>query len=127
MALFEKKISKPIFKDFADKDIDNIFFSENEHAEMHKVDGKNMLVVFEELEIKERSAHWEAGAKQNFDTGLYKATTIIHVKVKDYGQKPKSGKLIVLDAGTDHKRTYIIISCEEAAGVYRMKLERTRQ
>ena len=127
MALFNKLIKKNTFKYFAAKDIDNVFFDENEHAEIHKVDGKDMLIVFEEMAVKERSAHWEAGAKQNFDTGLYKATTILHVKVKDYGAKPKSGKLIVLDAGTDHKRTYTILTCEEAAGVYRMTLERTRQ
>lgn len=117
----------PTFKECAAKDIDLAFFNGDEHADMHNVDGTDCLVIIEEEDLRERSARWEAGAKQNFDTGLYTAHTILYIRVDDYGLKPKIGKLMVLDAGTDHKRTYTILLCEEEAGVYRMTLERIRQ
>lgn len=131
MALFEIKTEQewptPTFKDCVAADIDMTFFNGNEHADMHNVDGNDVLVILEESTLRERSAHWEAGAKQNFDTGLYTAHTILYIRVMDYGPKPKVGKQLVMDAGTDHKRTYSIVTCEDEGGVYRMTMERTRQ
>ena len=134
MALFELKQNystdtgeewqMPTFKDCVEKDIDLTFFNNNEHAEYHKIDSKeNILVIYEENVIKKRSAHWEAGAKQNFDTGLYTKAATLHIKVTDYGAQPKEGKLLTID----DKKVYTIITCEEHAGVYRMTLQRTRQ
>ncbi|MBP3633647.1 MAG: hypothetical protein J6J43_03635 [Oscillospiraceae bacterium] len=117
----------PTFKDCAAADIDLVFFNGNEHADLHLIDGKEALVIIEEGGLREHNSHWEAGAKQNFDTGLYTAYTILYIRVEDYGPKPKVGKQLVMDAGTDHKRTYSIMKCEEERGVYRMTLERTRQ
>ena len=117
----------PTFKEYAAADIDLTFFDGDEHAELHKVDGTEYLVIIEEDDIRQHAAHWEAGAKQNFDTGLYNAHTILYIKAKDYGPKPKVGKYLVLDEGTDHKRTYKILHCEDDAGVYRMTMERVRQ
>ena len=90
-------------------------------------DGKDVLVVIVEGGTREHNSHWEAGAKQNFDTGLYKAHTILYIRTEDYGPKPKVGKPLVMDAGTDHKRTFDIMKCEEECGVFRMTLQRTRQ
>lgn len=136
MALFElvqdyenkgEEWTPPTFKDCAAADIDLAFFEANEHADRHTVDGKDVLVVVEDLDLREHNAHWEAGAKQNFDTGLYTAHTVLYIRVADYGSKPKIGKQLVLDAGTKSQRTYTIQLCQEEAGVYRMTMERTRQ
>ena len=137
MALFElnqeygtatdKEWKAPTFKECAAADIDLTFFAQDEHAEWHTVDGKKALVIVEDQRLKERSAHWEAGAKQNFDTGLYTAHTVLYIKVADYGPKPKIGKHLVLDKGEKMQRTYSILNCEEEAGVYRISMERTRQ
>ena len=118
---------KPTFKECVAADIDLAFFNAEEHAEPHIVDGNEYLVIVEEEDVRKHSAHWEAGAKQNFDTGLYNSHTILYIKTADYGPRPKIGKQLVLDAGTDHKRTYTIIHCEEDAGVFRMTMERVRQ
>ena len=72
--------------------------------------------------VNERAAHWEGGAKQSFDQGMYKADLLLFVKQKDYGPMPKNGKQIMLDK----KRDYKIKSCSLKAGVYRMELERVR-
>lgn len=111
------------FKDHAAADIDRVFFNETEHASWHLVDGKRALVVFEESGVRDHSAHWEAGAKQNFDTGLYNVHAVLFIKVEDYGPRPKQDKILVMDG----KRTYLIKKCGEEEGVYRMTLERTRQ
>ena len=118
MALFELKQdtgsgtaapwAPPTFKDCVAADIDAAFFEENEHADRHTVDGKDVLIVLEDDDLREHSAHWEAGAKQNFDTGLYTAHTILYIRVEDYGPKPKIGKQLVLDKGTKSQRTYTI-------------------
>ena len=101
MALFELKQdtgsgtaapwAPPTFKDCVAADICAAFFEENEHADRHTVDGKDVLIVLEDDDLREHSAHWEAGAKQNFDTGLYTAHTILYIRVEDYGPKPKIG------------------------------------
>ena len=114
------------FKDCVAKDIDLAFFNNAEHAEMHNVDGKDCLVIIDESSARTHAAHWEAGGKQNFDTGLYDAHTILYIKCEDYEPKPKIGKLLVLDAKT-LKRTYTINHCKEEDGVFRMTLERVRQ
>ena len=49
-------------------------------------------MIVDDQRLKEHSAHWEAGAKQNFDTGLYTAYTVLYIRVSDYGPKPKVGK-----------------------------------
>ena len=90
------------------------------------VDGKKALIILESEQLKERAAHWEAGAKQNFDTGLYTSQTVLYIRAADYGPKPKVGKHLVLDKGTK-TRTFSILTCEDQAGVYRMTMERTRQ
>ena len=46
-------------------------------------------MIVDDQRLKEHSAHWEAGAKQNFDTGLYTAYTVLYIRVSDYGQSRK--------------------------------------
>ena len=81
----------PTFKDCAAADIDLAFFEENEHADWHTVDGKKALVILEDQGLKERSAHWEAGAKQNFDTGLYLPTRCCISGWRTMAQSRRSG------------------------------------
>ncbi len=117
----------PTFKDCAAADIANVFFNESEFAEMHNVDGVDALIVLEDIDVREHAAHWEAGAKQNFDTGLYTAYRILYIRVKDYGEMPQSGDLITIDEGTDNEQMYTLKNCEDEGGIYRMVMERTRQ
>lgn len=114
---------KRTFKDFAAEDISAVFFNGDEHADLHNIDGKDVLVILEKSDVRDHSAHWEAGAKQNFDTGLYNRHIILYIRVEDYGPKPKQGKLLKLDK----KLTYSIQKCDDEGGIYRMTLERVRQ
>lgn len=114
---------KRTFKDFASEDISAVFFNGDEHADLHNVDGKDVLVILEKSDVRDHSAHWETGAKQNFDTGLYNRHIILYIRVEDYGPKPKQGKLLTLDK----KIAYSIQKCDDEGGIYRMTMERVRQ
>ena len=114
---------KRTFKDFASEDISAVFLNGDEHADLHNVDGKDVLVILEKSDVRDHSAHWEAGAKQNFDTGLYNRHIILYIRVEDYGPKPKQGKLLTLDK----KIAYSIQKCDDEGGIYRMTMERVRQ
>ena len=115
------------FKDFAFSDISAVFFNADEHAEEHNVDGKDVLVILEKDDVRDHSAHWEAGAKQNFDTGLYDSYRILYISVEDYGEMPQSGDLVTIDEGTKDQQLFTLKSCEDENGIYRMILERVRQ
>ena len=71
------------FKDFANTDISAAFFKVDEHAEEHNVDGKDVLVILDKDDVRDHSAHWEAGAKQKIDTGLYNRHIILYIRVED--------------------------------------------
>jgi len=123
----EEEWTPPTFKDCAAREIDTTFFNDSEFAELHNVDGVDALVVWEDEDVREHSSHWEAGAKQNFDTGLYASCRIMYIKTSDYGEMPLSGDLIAVDEGTENEQFFRLKSCEEEGGVYRMVMERTRQ
>lgn len=74
----ETEWKAPTFKDCAAADIDLTFFEQDEHADLHTVDGKEALVIVDDQRLKEHNSHWEAGAKQNFDTGLYRVHRAVH-------------------------------------------------
>ena len=112
----------PTFKECVAQDVQNVIFNSNEFAEVRYIDDKLMLCITQHPGVLERPAHWEGGAKQSFDQGMYKADLLLFVKQKDYGPMPKSGKQITLDK----KRIYNIKSCSLKAGMYRMELERVR-
>lgn len=112
----------PTFKDCVAQDMEVVFFNLAEFAETHDIDGKEMPCITQHPGVRERTAHWEGGAKQSFDEGMYKADLLLYVKKDDYGPMPKSDKLLRFDK----KRDYRIKSCALKAGVYRMELERVR-
>ena len=91
-----KEWKRPTFKDCAAVDIKAVFFNENEFAERHNVDGVDALIVLEDVDVREHAARWEAGAKQNFDTGLYDSYRILYISVEDYGEMPQSGDLALV-------------------------------
>lgn len=114
------------FKELVTEDAETIFLNRMEFAEEYTVDGHTAVCLLDESDVREHSAHWEAGAKQNFDTGLYNSHAVLYIAVRDYGAKPKVGKELVI-ATEMWRRTYRIKQCEEESGIYRMTLERARQ
>ena len=115
----EKKLT---FKDCAAADIDAVFFNTDEFADEHTINGKTLLAVLDENTLMDRSAHWEGGAKQSFDQGLYKADARLYMKVKELGGKPKVNGPMLVDG-----KKYIVSNVDEESGVYAVELVRVRQ
>lgn len=108
------------FLENAIADIDTVFFQE--FAEEHTIDGETFNIVPYEQDLRERSAHWEAGAKQNFAQGLYLSHKQFFMRIADYGKAPKIGKPMEYDG-----ICYTINDCNVEHGLYLVTLERVRQ
>lgn len=108
------------FLEEALEDIDDVFFQE--FCEIHTIDGKPFEVIPYEATLKERAAHWEAGAKQNFDQGLYMTEKQFFIRQSDYGPAPKIGKPMEYD-----KISYRVKHCQPEHGLYMISIERVRQ
>lgn len=115
----EKRLT---FKDAVKADIDDVFFNTDEFADEHTVNGKKLLVVLDENTLLDRSAHWEGGAKQSFDQGLYKADARLYVKIAEFGGRPKVSSPLLLDG-----KKYLVSDVDEESGVYAIELVRVRQ
>lgn len=103
-------------------DVGEVFFNGDEHATLHTVNGKEMLVILDENELLDRSAHWEGGAKQSFDQGLYRANKLFYVQKEVFGARPKINSPLTLDG-----RKYSVSDCTLEDGVYAISLVRIRQ
>ncbi len=108
------------FLNAAMADIDAVFFQE--FVEQHAIDGEKFDIVPYEQDLRERNAHWEAGAKQNFDQGLYLSHRQFWIRIADYGKPPKIGKPMEYDG-----LCYTITDCNVEYGLYLVTLERVRQ
>ena len=74
----EKPEKLPVFKDYLPGDVDHVFFNLDEFAEMRFVDEKEMPIITQKPGVLPYDAHWQAGAKQSFDEGLYRADLILY-------------------------------------------------
>ena len=72
----EKPEKFQVFKDFLPGDVNHVFFNLDEFAEMRFVDDKEMPIITQKPGVNPYDSHWQAGAKQSFDEGLYRADQI---------------------------------------------------
>lgn len=102
------------FKAVIQNDINQTFFNTDEFCDYHTIDGKQMTVLIDNLELSKRDP---SGTKDS--DGLYTDTMMIFVPVKEFGARPKVKRRIVLDG----KRTYSIEKVDEEDGMYIFTLE----
>ena len=112
----------PTFKDFVAQDVQTVFFNLDEFAEKRYIDGKEMVCITQHPGVTERAAHWEGGAKQSFDQGLYKADAKLFVKCRELGGRPKVSSPMIVDG-----KKYLVGNVDEESGVYSVELVRVRQ
>nr|DAH03584.1 MAG TPA: Gifsy-2 prophage ATP-binding sugar transporter-like barrel, 4 helix bundle.7A [Caudoviricetes sp.] len=103
------------FKDIIRNDID-LFVNQDEFADMHLIDGKEMPVMIDNNEQVER----EKRMTQHMD-GIYKKQMLIYVKKSDYGVLPAIGKILNLDG-----RVYKIMDAIDEDGIFSISLEANR-
>lgn len=103
------------FKDIIRNDID-LFVNQDEFADIHLIDGKEMPVMIDNNEQVER----EKRMTQHMD-GIYKKQMLIYVKKSDYGVLPAIGKILNLDG-----RVYKIMDAIDEDGIFSISLEANR-
>lgn len=103
------------FKEILFQDIQNTFLDPEEFAEKHKVNGREMDVIVDQMEVTERG-------KKNFGHGMtdgaYSRQLLIYVSRKQFGRLPANGARLVLDS-----TPYRVQDAVNEGGVYSIILE----
>lgn len=100
------------FKEIIQADVNNVFLNNDEFSDMHMVNGNEMPVIIDEMELNEREK------KLMVRDGTYKKQKLVYVSVKDYGNPPKINRPFDLDG-----RSYLVKEVTEEDGMYSITLE----
>lgn len=110
-----------MFKDVIRKDIKNTFLSFEEFGEIHKLNGKERLVIVDEIELTEREKKIKKMNGTNIGSGLYAKQLLFYIAAEDFGSLPSPGNVLKFD-----DRQYIITDANNEDGIYSISLEATR-
>lgn len=99
------------FKDDVSDDILSVFLECDEFAEIHKVDGLEILAVIDEINADERTLK----AKDHvIGDAIFEKYLKVYVKAEDYGDKPTvSRRIFRLD-----DEIYRVVEVDEEMGMY---------
>ena len=107
----------PTFKELLKADVHNIFLNPAEFGERHRVNGKIMVIVLDDMENIER----EKKMKSNMD-GIYTRQLLFYVAADDFGEPlPGQDAYLQLDGGT-----YKVVDATDECGIYAITLEANR-
>lgn len=101
------------FKDIIKHDVERTFLNEDEFAEKHIVDGKEMTIIIDNNELLER----EKKEKQ-IDNGIFKKQVLFYVSACEFGRLPRIGRLLELDG-----KKYIVTDAIREGAMYSILLE----
>lgn len=102
------------FKDIIKNDIDTTFLNEDEFAEKHVVDGKEMTIIIDNNEMLEREKRY----KEQIEKGTYVKQILFYVKAGEFGRLPRIGRLLNLDG-----KNYIVTDAIREGAMYSISLE----
>lgn len=108
---------KPLdFKMAVHKDVKTVFLNPAEFGERHRVNGKIMVIVLDDLENIER----EKKMKSNMD-GIYARQVLFYVAAEDFGPLPAQGGLVDIDG-----QKYVVTDATDEAGMYGITVQAAR-
>ena len=102
------------FKELAFLDIQNVFMNPEEFGEKHQIDGKEMLVVVDGLEVVERS---KKQVERGRIDGVYEKQVLIYVSRTEFGALPAIGRILKFDKGQ-----YRVLDAVDEWGMYSITL-----
>lgn len=102
------------FKDIIKNDIDTTFLNEDEFAEKHVVDGKEMTIIVDNNEMLEREKRY----KEQLEKGTFVKQMLIYVKASEFGRLPRIGRLLNLDG-----KNYTVTDAIREGAMYSISLE----
>lgn len=99
--------------------LDNIkvFMNFDEFADMHNINGKDMLCIVDNNEQIDREKRYRYNHSLYGD-GVYIKQLFIYVKEEDFGPLPAIGRTLTFD-----KKVYIITDAINEDGIYSLCLE----
>ena len=110
------------FKDVVKKDIRNVFLNFAEFGELHKLNGRERLVIIDEHELTEREKKIKNSGEMDGVKGrLYKKQLLFYIAAESFGPLPAPGKQLNFDG-----KEYIITDANNEDGIYSVSLEAIR-
>lgn len=106
------------FKELAARDIRGVFLNPEEFGERHTVDGRQMTVIVDGLEVVERSK--KQSEKGRVD-GIYEKQVIVYAARSEFGRMPLIGRNMTLDGST-----YQVEDVVDEGGIYSITLGAVR-
>lgn len=103
------------FKDILHDDVKRVFLNPFEFGEKHEVNGKTVIVVFDDIENVER----EKQMKSHMD-GVYARQKFLYIATEDFGELPPQSSLVTVDG-----IRYEVMDATDEAGIYAITLEAT--
>lgn len=104
------------FKQLLMRDVHQVFLNPDEFGELHRVNGKPMTIVLDDLEIIER----EKKMKSNMD-GIFNRQIFFYVAAEDFGPLPAQGGLVNIDG-----QKYVVTDATDEAGMYGITVQAAR-
>lgn len=101
------------FKQILHDDVKNVFLNPLEFGEEHEVNGKTVIVVFDDIENVER----EKQMKSHMD-GVYSRQKFLYIATEDFGELPPQQSLVTVDG-----IRYEVMDATDEAGIYAITLE----
>lgn len=105
------------FKEQIAADNRNVFMNFDEFAELHLINGQEMLCIIDNNELIDREKRYRYNHSLYAD-GVYIKQLLIYVKAEDFGPLPAIGRVLVFD-----KKSYIITDALNEDGIYSLCLE----
>jgi hypothetical protein len=99
-------------KDLMASDIDDVFLDTDEFAELHDINGAQVLCVIDEDISKQRSGR-QSG---NYD-GIHMRQLTLFIKESDLGYRPERDQKMTVDS-----EWYLVIDCTATAGMLEIEL-----
>ena len=111
------------FKDTIKHDIRTAFLNFDEFGEIHKLNGKDKLVIIDENELTEREKKIKiSGGMKDIDGRLHLKQLLFYIEAEDFGKTPPvPGSMLTFDG-----RKYVITDAENEDGIYSISLEALR-
>ena len=101
------------FHDDIANDIDNVFLNDEEFAENHIIDGKEMLASVDEMGLFARNR-----GSNNLERLFHKKNIVLYVSEKNFGKLPAVDRILVLDG-----KGYVVKHAAQDSGMYAITLE----
>lgn len=105
------------FKEQIALDNQTVFMNEDEFAETHVINGKEIPCTIDNNELIDREKRYQY-KKSLYADGIYLKQLLIYVRADDFGALPAIGRAITFD-----KKSYIVSDAINEDGIYSLCLE----